>query len=127
MIAAEVARQTAVRKSALRRSDLNAAGLIARRLFVWLIAVEAGANGEGQGLETAELHLDLQIHDEAADQAEGDLRGDEPGPADALVENGTDDANCGVEDSCPQKRRDETAVRMGFQGNIGSMARRAGR
>ena len=72
-----------------------------------MIAVEAGANGEGQRPELRSAHLDLQIDDKAADQAEGDLRDDEPVPVDARVEDGTDDAEHGVENAGPQKRRDE--------------------
>ena len=64
--------------------------------FVSMI-VEAGANGEWQRLKLRSSHLDMKIHDKAADQAEGNLRDDEPGPVDTRVENGTDDANRGIE------------------------------
>ena len=60
-----------------------------------MIAVQAGAHGKGQRAELRRAHLYLQVDDEAADQAEGDLRDHEPGPVDALVEDGADDAERG--------------------------------
>ena len=51
----------------------------------------------------------MEIHDKAADQAESDLRDDEPRPVDTRVENGTDDANRGIEDSGPQEGCDESS------------------
>ena len=59
-------------------------------------------------------HLDMEIHDKAADQAESDLRDDEPRPVDTRVKNGTDHANRGIEDSCPQKGCDESSGEDGL-------------
>jgi len=42
------------------------------------IGVEAGANGKRQGSELRRPHFDLEIDDKAADQAEGNLRDNEP-------------------------------------------------
>ena len=78
--------------------------------------MNSGANGEGQSAELRSAHLDLQIDDEAADQAEGDLRDDEPQPVDAGIEDRADDAERGVEHAGPEKWSDEAGGEDGLSG-----------
>src|ERR1019366_5010068 len=84
-----------------------------------LIAVDAGTNGKRQGSKLRRPHLDLQVNNKAANQAEGDLRDNEPKPVDARIQNGTDDAQCRVNDSGPEKWGDEACSKNGLPGKHG--------
>ena len=84
--------------------------------------MQTGANGKRQRAELRRAHLYLQVDDEAADQAEGDLRDDEPEPVDALIQDGADDAERGVENAGPQKRRDEAGGENGLARKHGQHA-----
>ncbi len=75
----------------------------------FIITMKTGADREGQSSKLRCAHLHMPIDDKTADQAERNLRDDEPEPVDAIVEDRANNAQRRVEDAGPHKRSDEAS------------------
>src|SRR5665213_1951486 len=65
------------------------------------IGLQTRPRGKGQRLELRSSHFDIQVDYEAGNQSERALRGGEPEPVDALIQNRTDDAQNAIRQTGP--------------------------